>query len=168
MLERIAVSAGNSLSTEPLYLYSQQNGILENASSTSIFVMANESRALIIVAYRAAGPSNQPQRRGRPVVEPNSLPRVRTVSPGSPRASAGHGPPPTRVVYALETPMIVWTCFGEMPSPVATPPAAALDDVTNGNVPWSISSMVACAPSKRIDLPSAIARLSSEAVSATY
>src|SRR5438876_5055871 len=98
MLERIAVSAGNSLSTEPLYLYSTQIGISENVSSTSIFVIATESRALIMVAYRAAGPSNQPQRRGRPVVDPYSLPRVRSCSPAASSDSVGNGPPPTRVV----------------------------------------------------------------------
>src|ERR1051326_5934446 len=98
MLERIAVSAGNSLRTEPLYLYSTQIGISENASSTSIFVRANESKALIIVAYRAAGPSNQPQRRGRPVVDPYSLPRTRICSPAASSNSVGKGPPTTRVV----------------------------------------------------------------------
>src|SRR5437016_628468 len=120
---------------DPLYLYSVQNGISSKASRTSIFVITTESSALIIVAYRAAGPSNQPQRRGRPVVEPYSLPRVRSCSPGWSRDSVGKGPPPTRVVYALETPITRCTCFGEMPSPVATPPAAALEDVTYGNVP---------------------------------
>src|SRR5216683_771515 len=100
---------------EPLYLYSIQRGISANVSRTSIFVTTTESRALIIVAYRAAGPSNQPQRRGRPVVEPYSLPRVRICSPAASRDSVGKGPPPTRVVYALEIPITLWTCFGEMP-----------------------------------------------------
>src|SRR5262245_12034627 len=122
-----AASAGYSFNTDPLYLYSTQTGISANTSRTSIFVIEIESSPLIIDAYRAAGPSNQPQRRGRPVVAPNSLPRVRIVSPRSSRASVGNGPPPTRVVYAFETPMIACTYFGEMPSPVATPPAAALD-----------------------------------------
>src|SRR2546425_8614314 len=103
---------------DPLYLYSVQNGISSKASSTSIFVTATESSALIIVAYRAAGPSNQPHRRGRPVVEPNSLPRLRSCSPELSRLSVGKGPLPTRVVYAFETPMMLCTCFGEIPRPV--------------------------------------------------
>src|SRR5262245_27377497 len=99
--------------------------------------MAIESNALIIAEYRAAGPSNQPQRLGRPVVEPYSLPRSRSCSPTASRHSVGKGPAPTRVVYAFEMPITVWTCFGEMPRPVETPPAAALEEVTNGTVPWS-------------------------------
>src|SRR5215470_14479088 len=102
--DRIAVSAGNSFNTEPLYLYSTQNGISENVSSTSIFVTTIESRALIIAAYRAAGPSNHPHRRGRPVVDPNSLPRRRISSPAASSDSVGNGPPPTLVVYAFEMP----------------------------------------------------------------
>src|SRR5262249_29071143 len=136
-------SAGNSFKGEPLYLYSTQTGISLNVSRTSILVITMESRPLIIAAYRAAGPSNQPHRRGRPVVEPNSPPRLRIWSPMVSRHSVGNGPLPTRVVYAFETPITLWTCFGEIPRPMATPPAAALDEVTYGNVPWSTSSNVA-------------------------
>src|SRR6266446_4599506 len=129
------VSAGNSFNAAPLYLYSVQKGTSSNVSSTSIFVITIESSALIMLAYRAAGPSNQPHRRGRPVVEPYSFPRVRSVSPGLSSDSVGKGPAPTRVAYAFETPTTLCTCLGETPSPVATPPEAALDEVTNGNVP---------------------------------
>src|SRR5262245_5850648 len=97
--------------------------------------MAIASSALTIDAHRAAGPSNQPHRRGLPVVDPYSLPRVRSCSPAASPDSVGKGPLPTRVVYAFEIPVMVCTYFGEIPSPVAAPPAAALDDVTNGNVP---------------------------------
>ena len=41
--------------------------------------------------------SNQPQRRGRPVVEPNSLPRLASPSPIASNSSVGNGPDPTRV-----------------------------------------------------------------------
>src|SRR5438046_10700175 len=107
-----------------------QKGISAKASSTSTLVTVRESSALIIVAYRAAGPSNHPQRRGRPVVEPYSFPRVRSSSPAASRDSVGKGPLPTRVVYAFEIPITWCTCFGETPSPVAAPPAAALDEAT--------------------------------------
>ena len=43
---------------------------------------------------------------------------------------------------------------GPMPMPVAAPEAIGFDDVTNGYVPWSRSSSVACAPSKSTSLPS--------------
>ena len=46
---------------------------------------------------------------------------------------------------------------GGTPVPMEAPPAEALEDVTNGYVPWSISSMVPCAPSNRMRLPWAMA-----------
>jgi hypothetical protein len=46
----------------------------------------------------SAAASNQPVRRGRPVVAPNSWPRWRNRSPTSSESSVGNGPPPTRVV----------------------------------------------------------------------
>jgi hypothetical protein len=48
--------------------------------------------------YLATTESNQPQRRGRPVVTPNSPPALRSHSPWSSRSSVGNGPDPTRVV----------------------------------------------------------------------
>ena len=56
---------------------------------------------------------------------------------------------------------------GGTPVPVQAPPAVALDDVTNGYVPWSISSMVPCAPSNKMRLPWEIASPSNSAVSHT-
>src|SRR5712671_4337763 len=97
---------------------------------------------LVRTASRTTTRSSQPQRRGRPVVEPNSLPRLRSSSPSLPRDSVGNGPLPTLVVYAFEIPTTACTCFGETPRPVAAPPADALDDVTNGYVPWSTSRSV--------------------------
>jgi hypothetical protein len=52
----------------------------------------------------SAAASNQPVRRGRPVVAPNSCPFCRRCSPTSSQSSVGNGPPPTRVVYALVMP----------------------------------------------------------------
>ena len=57
------------------------------------------------LAYRATTASNQPQRRSRPVVVPNSPPCLRRCSPLSSNSSVGNGPEPTRVVYALMMPM---------------------------------------------------------------
>ena len=45
------------------------------------------------------------------------------------------GPLPTRVVYALVTPTTPVSLVGATPSPVATPPDVAFDEVTNGYVP---------------------------------
>ena len=63
--------------------------------------------------------------------------------------SVGNGPPPTRVVYALTTPMVLPMRLGGIPSPVHTPPIVVDEDVTKGYVPKSRSSMSAFAPSTR-------------------
>ena len=54
-----------------------------------------------LVAYLRAEISNQPTRRGRPVVVPYSRPTSRKVSAASPKSSVGYGPAPTLVVYAF-------------------------------------------------------------------
>ena len=41
---------------------------------------------------------------------------------------------------------------------MTAPPMDELDEVTKGYVPWSMSSIVACAPSSSSDLPSRAAR----------
>ena len=51
----------------------------------------------IVQAWRVATASNQPQRRGRPVVAPNSRPMACSMSAIS-AFSVGSGPSPTRVV----------------------------------------------------------------------
>src|SRR5215469_6858512 len=112
--------------------------------------------------------SSQPVRRGRPVTAPNSLPFLRRDSPTSSLSSVGNGPPPTRVQYALVTPATMLIEFGGTPVPVAAPPDVALDEVTNGYVPWSMSNIVPWAPSKRTDLPSSSARFVNSAVSQIY
>ena len=78
------------------------------------------------------GASYQPQRRGRPVVVPNSPPTLRSRSPSASNSSVGNGPSPTRVAYALATAMTRSIRVGGTPEPVHAPPAVALDDVTNG------------------------------------
>src|SRR2546430_12147493 len=57
---------------------------------------------------------------------------------------------------------------GGTPTPVAAPPEVALEEVTYGYVPWSMSSMVPCAPSNNTDFPSSSARFNSSAVSQMY
>src|SRR5688500_6266500 len=90
------------------------------------------------------------------------------VSASLPVISVGNGPPPTRVEYALATPRTPWIFVGGTPVPVAAPPAVVDDEVMYGYVPWSMSSIVACAPSKRTEYPLSIHRWSSSAVSVMY
>lgn len=66
--------------------------------------------------------SNQPQRRLRPVVVPNSPPVWRSHSPCSSSSSVGNGPEPTRVVYAFRMPIILVSRVGGMPEPVQAHP----------------------------------------------
>ena len=66
--------------------------------------MHRPEKLLICAAWRSATASNQPQRRGRPVVEPNSEPRVASRLPTSSNSSVGNGPEPTRVEYAFVMP----------------------------------------------------------------
>src|ERR1700732_4854487 len=99
------------------------------------------------VAYLAITASNQPVRRSRPVVTPYSAPVLRSHSPWASRSSVGNGPEPTRVVYAFSIPITLVIRVGPMLEPTHAPPAVGDEDVTNGYVPWSTSSSVACAPS---------------------
>src|SRR5262249_955003 len=108
-----------------------------------------------------------PQRRGRPVTAPYSLPRARRVSPTASLISVGKGPSPTRVQYALVTPITERIAFGATPVPVTAPPQLPLHDATNAYVPCSMSSIVPCAPSNITDSPAAIASLRRRAVSVT-
>src|SRR6476620_12395616 len=85
--------------------------------------------------WRTTTLSNQPTRRGRPVVVPYSRPTSRIWFPISLFNSVGNGPSPTRVVYALHTPT-TWVIFeGPTPEPTVTPPATGFEEVTNGYVP---------------------------------
>ena len=51
-----------------------------------------------LITWRTRQASNQPQRRLRPVLTPNSWPRRPSCSPTSSVSSVGNGPEPTRVV----------------------------------------------------------------------
>src|SRR4051812_11249253 len=91
-----------------------------------------ELTELTATAYRSDTASNQPTRRGRPVVVPNSCPREAMPAPMSSCNSVGYGPDPTRVEYAFITPMTSSTWSGPMPPPVDAPPAIGEEDVTKG------------------------------------
>src|SRR5439155_1519946 len=79
-------------------------------------------------ACRMATTSNQPQRRGRPVVTPYSFPSSRSRSARSPSSSEGNGPFPTRVAYAFATPITSVILVGPIPTPVQAPPAPGRAD----------------------------------------
>ena len=51
--------------------------------------------------------------------------------------------------------------FGPTPAPTHAAPATGFEEVTNGYVPWSMSSIVPCAPSKTT-VPPALERLVAE------
>ena len=104
-------------------------------------------------------------RRGRPVVVPYSNPFSRRSSARSPKSSVGYGPAPTRVVYALATPMTDSNLLGARPRPEQTPPSEGLELVTNGYVPKSRSSIVALAPSTRMRFPALCDAFTSATVS---
>src|SRR5262249_57419597 len=93
------------------------------------------SKPLMRAAYRSVIASTHPQRRGRPVTEPNSLPRLRRRSAAGPWSSVGNGPSPTRVVYAFEMPSTPWILVGGTPVPADAPPAGAVDEGVDGYVP---------------------------------
>src|SRR5690606_14317975 len=122
--------------------------------NTSPFIIYKAVTPFTSTAYFNATKSNHPQRRARPVTDPNSLPTFAIVWPISSVNSVGKGPEPTRVVYALKIPKTCFTRLGAIPKPVQAPAAVVLDDVTKGYVPKSISSKEPCAPSAKIDLPS--------------
>src|SRR5215469_18734012 len=107
-------------------------GISSSSSSTSSLVTTHQLMPLIICAYRNSGRSTQPMRLGRPVTAPYSLPLARSLSPSASFISVGNGPPPTRVQYALVTPITVPMALGGTPVPVTAPPEVALEEVTKG------------------------------------
>src|SRR5205823_8971238 len=90
---------------------------------------------LTATAWRRGTQSNQPTRRGRPVVVPTSLPRAAMPAPTPSSNSVGYGPDPTRVEYAFMTPITSSTWSGPIPPPVQAPPAMGLEDVTYGYEP---------------------------------
>src|SRR5512136_331300 len=104
--------------------------MVSNPSRTSSLVSATPVRPFTLTAYLATMASNQPQRRGRPVVEPNSRPTWRSFSPSASSSSVGNGPLPTLVTYALEMPITSCSSLGLTPAPVQAPPAQVDDEVT--------------------------------------
>src|SRR3954467_6713029 len=103
-----------------------------NAESTSSIVRATPLIPFTEAEYFIATRSNHPQRLGRPVVAPYSLPTRRKVSPFSSKSSVGKGPSPTLVVSALVTPITSFSRVGGIPAPTHAPPAEGLEEVTNG------------------------------------
>src|SRR5262245_10086382 len=98
----------------------------------SSFISAAASTPCVRTAWRAITASNHPQRRRRPVVAPNSLPRALMGSPAGPTSSVGNGPAPTRVVYAFTIPTTFVIAFHGSPVPGPTPLLPVEDDVTYG------------------------------------
>ncbi len=98
----------------------------------SSLLITRPVRPFTVAASRSITRSSQPQRRGRPVVAPNSEPSSRSRSPAAPVSSVGNGPPPTRVVYAFEMPSTWSIAVGPTPEPVHAAPATQFDDVTYG------------------------------------
>src|SRR5260370_393719 len=96
--------------------------------------------------------SSEPQGVLRPVVAPNSRPRLGSIGANC-ASSVGNAPSPTRVEYAFITPTTRSIRCGGTPVPVQAPPAVVFEEVTYGYVPWSISRNVPCAPSNKICLP---------------
>src|SRR5436190_23630111 len=107
-------------------------GALSRPDRTSSLVTTRSVIPLTRTAYRPTTASNQPQRRGRPVVVPNSAPILDRCAPFSSNSSVGNGPEPTRVVYALITPITCEMRVGGTPEPTHAPPDVGLDEVTNG------------------------------------
>src|SRR5436190_10353554 len=134
-----------SSTRSPSTSYATQTGTFSMPLNTSSLVTTRSVSPFTRAAYRPTTASNQPQRRSRPVVVPYSAPTLSRCWPLPSNSSVGNGPEPTRVLYALMTPMTWVIRVGGTPVPTQAPPAVGLDDVTNGYGPWSMSSSVACA-----------------------
>src|SRR5699024_2880347 len=127
--------AGNSLIIFPLYLYETQIFNVSIPVSTSSEFKERSVIPLTRRAWRTTTLSNQPTRRGRPVVVPYSRPTSRIWSPTSSFNSVGNGLAAIRVVEAYDTPTTVDIFDGQTPEPIVTPAATGFEDVTNGYVP---------------------------------
>src|SRR3989339_1707992 len=114
----------------PLYLYAVHILSALRPSRQSNFVSTRLSMPFKRILWRRRTASNQPQRRGRPVVAPNSWPRSRRYSPVESLSSVVNGPSPTRVVYAFTTPNTLLIFVGPIPAPVQAPPAMGFEEVT--------------------------------------
>src|SRR5438067_3458030 len=157
-----------SSTRSPSTSYATQTGTFSMPLNTSSLVTTRSVMPLTRTAYRPTTASNQPHRRARPVVTPNSAPTFDRWAPFSSNSSVGNGPAPTRVVYALITPITREIRVGGMPDPTHAPPAVGFEDVTKGYVPWSTSSNVAWAPSSSTVSSFSNARARISRVSAMY
>src|SRR6478672_6698300 len=83
-------------------LYSGLTSTCVNWKGTSLLALPLMVYSVQTFSVLKATRSIHPQRRGLPVVAPNSLPILRNSSPVSSFNSVGKGPPPTRVQYAFE------------------------------------------------------------------
>src|SRR5699024_3345236 len=160
--------AGNSLILLPLYLYETQIFNVSIPVSTSSEFKERSVIPLTRRAWRTTTLSNQPTRRGRPVVVPYSRPTSRIWSPTSSFNSVANGPSPTRVVYAFETPTTVDIFDGPTPEPIVTPPATGFEDVTNGYDPCLMSNITPCSAANTTRRPTSSASFNTTDVSQTY
>src|SRR4029453_6648832 len=116
----------------PSTWYPTQTGIFSQPVSTSNLVKKMSVNALARAAVWTTTASNQPQRRLRPGVVPNSTPASRSLSPSESSSSVGIGPSPTRVVYAFAIPTTLSILVGPTPVPTHAPAATGLEEVTYG------------------------------------
>src|SRR2546429_5883256 len=114
----------------PSTSYPTQIGTFGSPESTSSLGATRSVMPFTRTAYRPTTASNQPHRRARPVVVPNSAPTFDRCAPFSSNSSVGNGPAPTRVVYALITPITWEIRVGALPEPTHAPTAAGLVDLT--------------------------------------
>ena len=84
-------------------------------------------------AYLSATRSSQPQRRGRPVVVPNSPPASRSAVADLVVELGGERPrADARRVRLGDAPDLVDVACGPTPAPAHAAPATVFDEVTNG------------------------------------
>src|SRR2546425_3641650 len=126
---------GMSSTRCPSTSYPTQIGTFGSPESTSSLVTTRSVMPFTRTAYRPTTASNQPQRRARPGVVPNSAPTFDRCAPFSSNSSVGNGPEPTRVVYALITPITWEMRVGGIPEPTQAPPAGGVDEGTKRDVP---------------------------------
>ena len=94
---RIVRRSGGDAETSPSSRYPTQILTSSRPSSTSSFVTQSPVSPFVNTARFRSTASNQPQRRARPVVAPNSAPTRLRCRPMSSSSSVGNGPAPTRV-----------------------------------------------------------------------
>ena len=117
--------------------------------STSSFVIAERGQR---VDARGVAQRDEVEPAGAPRAARSSC-RTRRRAGGSPRRSrraarSGTGRRRRACVYAFATPQTSSMSFGPTPAPTHAAPATGFEEVTNGYVPWSMSSSAPWAPSK--------------------